>query len=72
MSCYPERRNGRLTGKWIAEALVQGKRVRSRFETRKEGEQWARRLIPSAPKVPWQTPGGERPIRRRFKTQREA
>jgi hypothetical protein len=39
MSCYPERRNGRLTGKWIAEAIVQGKRVRSRFETRKEGEQ---------------------------------
>jgi hypothetical protein len=39
MSCYPERRNGRLTGTWIAEAVLHS---------------------------------GERPIRRRFKTQKEA
>lgn len=37
---YPERRNGRLTTRWIAEALLCGKRVRSRFDTLEEGERW--------------------------------
>jgi integrase len=43
MSCYPERRKGRLTGVWIAEAVLHsGERpIRRRFATKKEGEQWA-------------------------------
>jgi len=43
MSCYPERRKGRLTGVWIAEApLHPGERpIRRRFATQKEGQQWA-------------------------------
>lgn len=41
MSVYPERRKGRLTGKWIAEAPLAGERLRKRFETKHEGERWA-------------------------------
>lgn len=41
MSVYPERRKGKLTGKWIAETTIIGERHRKRFETKREGEQWA-------------------------------
>jgi integrase len=41
MSAYAERRKGKLTGKWIGEAVVVGDRFRKRFETRKEAERWA-------------------------------
>jgi integrase len=41
MSVYPERRGGRLTGKWIAEVTRDGERQRKRFESKYEGERWA-------------------------------
>jgi len=41
MSVYPERRSGRLTGKWIAEITQHGGRRRKRFDTRAEAERWA-------------------------------
>ncbi len=42
MSVYPERRNGRLTGVWIAEAFDKDKeRRRKRFASKLEGERWA-------------------------------
>ncbi len=41
MACYPEKIKGRLTGTWLAEAFIEGKRVRSRFPTQREGETWA-------------------------------
>jgi DNA-binding MarR family transcriptional regulator len=40
MTVHPEKRNGRLTKRWIAEAQLYGKRVRSLFDTLKEGKQW--------------------------------
>ena len=40
MSVYPERRNGRLTGKWIAEVTHLGVRVRKRFDTMREAQRW--------------------------------
>ncbi len=40
MSVYPERRNGRLTGKWIAEITHLGVRVRKRFDTMREAQRW--------------------------------
>jgi integrase len=41
MSVYPERRKGRLTGKWIAEVTLPGVgRVRQRVDSLKEGERW--------------------------------
>jgi integrase len=40
MAVYPERRKGRLTGKWIAEVPLHGKRQRGRFDTKKEADQW--------------------------------
>lgn len=41
MSVYPERRSGRLSGKWIAEVTHIGVRVRKRFETKHEADRWA-------------------------------
>jgi integrase len=42
MSCYPEKRKGRTTGVWIAEAFLPGVgRVRKRCQTFAEGERWA-------------------------------
>jgi integrase len=40
MAVYPERRKGRLTGKWIAEVTQAGERRRKRFKTKEEGERW--------------------------------
>ncbi len=41
MSVYPERRKGRLTGKWIAEVTRNGAReARKRFDTQREGQRW--------------------------------
>lgn len=41
MAVYPERRKGRLTGKWIAEITRDGVRVaRKSFDTKKDGEAW--------------------------------
>jgi DNA-binding MarR family transcriptional regulator len=40
MTVLPEKRNGRLTKRWIAEAHLFGKRVRSLFDTLEEGQQW--------------------------------
>ena len=40
MTCYPERKNGRRTGTWLAEAFVCGKRVRARFPTHRDGVRW--------------------------------
>jgi integrase len=59
-TCYPERKRGKLTGKWLAEAFVEGKRVRSRFDTRREGERWADTVkltggLPTAPETPSST-----------------
>jgi integrase len=56
-TCYPERKRGKLTGKWLAEAFVQGRRVRSRFDTRREGERWADLIkltgeLPTSPQDP--------------------
>lgn len=41
MATYPERRNGKLTGKWIAEVTASGDRRRKRFDTKRDGEHWA-------------------------------
>jgi integrase len=40
MAVYPERRSGRLTGKWIAEITDHGERRRKRHETQAEAERW--------------------------------
>lgn len=40
MAVYPERRKGRLTGKWVAEVPLHGKRQRGRFDTKREADQW--------------------------------
>ena len=40
MTVYPERRNGRLTKRWIAEARLYGKSARPRFETQTQAQQW--------------------------------
>lgn len=37
---YPERRNGRLTKRWVAEATLYGKRVHPRFDTLEAGKRW--------------------------------
>jgi hypothetical protein len=41
MSVYPERRNGRLSGEWIAEITHVGVRVRKRFDIKHEADRWA-------------------------------
>lgn len=41
MSAYPERRKGKLTGKWIGEVVMQGDKRRKRFDTKKDAEKWA-------------------------------
>src|SRR6187455_265244 len=41
MAVYPERRNGRLTGKWIAEVTQHGERRRKRFDSKRDGDRWA-------------------------------
>jgi integrase len=45
MTCYAEKRKGKLTGKWIAEASLQlmGKRtrIRERFDSKGAGDRWA-------------------------------
>jgi integrase len=40
MAVYPERRAGKLTGKWIAEVTDHGERRRKRHETQAEAERW--------------------------------
>jgi integrase len=41
MAVYPEKRKGKLTGKWIAEFTRNGERVaRKRFNTKKDGDDW--------------------------------
>lgn len=41
MSVYPERRSGRLSGKWIAEVTHLGVRVRKRYDSKHEADHWA-------------------------------
>lgn len=40
MTTYPERRSGRLTGKWITEVTENGERRRKRFDTQSAGQRW--------------------------------
>jgi hypothetical protein len=40
MAVYAEKRNGRLTGVFIAEVMHLGERVRKRFDTKREADRW--------------------------------
>jgi integrase len=37
---YAEKRNGALTGVWLAERVIDGKRARFRADTKSEGDKW--------------------------------
>jgi integrase len=61
MSVYPERRKGRLTGKWIAEITRNGERIaRKTFDLKRDADSWEGSLklgespiLPDMPKGPF-------------------
>lgn len=65
MTCYAEKRKGRTTGKWIAEASihVMGKRtrIRERFDSKVTGERWADACELLEKRLPLVANGPEKP-----------
>lgn len=49
MSIYPDKKAGRLTGRFAVEVMVRGKRYKGRFDTRPEAEAQERRWKASPP-----------------------